>query len=155
VEVHGHEWWKGRFLASGFVHFPDLTKVIRKIPLDEKDFLKEAMNASSIFDPRVGGVGQYIFISMEVYVNPAIASLPEHEHLFAGDGCYKGPHYDNIDGGIPCTGEDSLPERYNSLLRCVKDEVKMKALGKTIADMYWTCMPRAAIASATAAAALG
>lgn len=131
----------GRFMAAGFAHFPDLTKVIRKIPLDEKDFLREAWNVSSIFEPQVGAVGQYIFTSMEVYLNPAVASLPEHDHLFAGDGCYK-EHYSNIDGGAICTGEDSLPERYDSLLRCFKDVTKMQVLQKSIEDMYWTCMPR-------------
>lgn len=41
MEVHEDYWWKGRFLASGFLDHPELTQVIRKVPLDEKDYLRQ------------------------------------------------------------------------------------------------------------------
>ena len=33
---------------------------------------------------------QHVFLSMKVFINPAVASLPEHQHLFAEHGCYEG-----------------------------------------------------------------
>jgi hypothetical protein len=31
---------------------------------------------------------QHISMSMKVFINPAVAALPEHAHLFAKFGCY-------------------------------------------------------------------
>ena len=39
---------------------------------------------------------QHVYTSMKVFINPAVASLPQHQHLFAERGCYK----DRVDGKI-------------------------------------------------------
>jgi hypothetical protein len=122
------------------VYFDELTHIIRKLVVDEKEYQREKHNATTIFDPRFMHDGQHIRISMMVFVNPLVASLPQHDHLFAGDGCYKGPSLSNIDGGIPCLGADILPPKYEALLRCYKDAAKAKYLRKDMNDMYWTCV---------------
>jgi hypothetical protein len=73
-----------------------------------------------------------------------VAYLPQHVHLFAGEGCMDPdkPALDqlnNMDGGVPCDGMDLLPEKYNSLIRCIKDEKMRKVLKKSVQDMYWSC----------------
>ncbi|RYG66309.1 hypothetical protein EON64_10065 [archaeon] len=63
-----------------------------------------------------------------VFVNPQVSILPQHRHLIGGHGCGKGS-IDNNDGGIACTGVDTLPEEYNSIMHCSRaDENSM-----------WTC----------------
>jgi hypothetical protein len=87
-------------------------------------------------------MGQHIRHGMMVFINPSVASRPEHDHLFAGDGCYK-LGLGNVDGGVPCSGQDRLPDKYNPLLRCFRDYERAKNLGvKNIAMMYWTCISR-------------
>jgi hypothetical protein len=120
---------------------PELQAVIRKIVKDEKDYLREYFNKPSNLDHSIDIIGQHIANGMLVFVNPYVASLSKHDHLFAGDGCYSvNGQVDNLDGGTPCLGEDKLPARYDALLRCYKDLNKMAFLKKSIGDMYWTCV---------------
>lgn len=32
---------------------------------------------------------QHIWLNMQVFINPMVASLPEHAHLFSEHGCFK------------------------------------------------------------------
>jgi len=34
--------------------------------------------------------GFYLRVTMKVFINPAVASLPEHAHLFPEQGCFEG-----------------------------------------------------------------
>lgn len=70
-----------------------------------------------------------------MFVNPRVASLPQHHHLFGGDGCFN-EVVDNRDGGklrrsfkiimmsfnlgSPCVGADILPAKYESILKCFR-----------------------------------
>lgn len=83
-------------------------------------------------------IGEHIHFTMRVYINPTIASLPKHDHLFSGDGCYKN-ELNNRDGGTPCLGEDKLPDKYNSLIRCYRDKKASIAKGIPMEEMYWNC----------------
>ena len=54
-----------------------------------------------------------------MFINPSVASLPKHQHIFGGHGCFK-ESVDNRDGGKACEGEDELPFDYKALLDCKK-----------------------------------
>jgi hypothetical protein len=66
----------------------------------------------------------HIIHNMMVFINPAVASLPQHKHLFGGHGCYANK-VDNSNGGQACTGSDILPAEYEALLTCtIENKVK-------------------------------
>jgi hypothetical protein len=69
----------------------------------------------------LNAIGQHIQRNMMVFINPLVASLPKHQHIFNGNGCYSGANH-NEDGGIPCDAEDKLPIDYKPLLNCIKKE---------------------------------
>ena len=91
VEVHPAWWWKARFSALGFVYLDDLTKIVKK-QAQKKD----------------GYRSQHLWTHLLVFVNPPVASLPEHQHLIGGDGCFVDYHKPNR----PCAGADQLPNNY-------------------------------------------
>ncbi len=45
--------------------------------------------------------GRRIKDRMLVFINPDVASLPQHDHLFGGDGCIFGAHHPLV-GMIIC-----------------------------------------------------
>ncbi|KAL7565806.1 hypothetical protein ACA910_015584 [Epithemia clementina (nom. ined.)] len=75
VEVHTDEWWILKYQSYGFEYSPVLTDLVRgwageehrsKTPLAPNG---ERYNA------------QHVWLTMKVFVNPGVASLPEHAHL--------------------------------------------------------------------------
>jgi len=131
-------------MSAGMVYFPELSEVVRRLPYVEKYHLMEVFNLTERFNDIIGPYGQYIEHNMMVFINPVVASLPDHDHLFAGEGCHasgQGNGDGNVDGGMPCVGEDAdaLPDRYNSLMRCYRDTKKSKQLKLSLRQMYWTC----------------
>jgi len=102
VEVHPHPWWRARFEAQGFVFSEDLTQRAR--------MMATIRNGTA-------GAGQHLSHGVRVFINPTVAGLPNHHHLFAGHGCYGGS-IDNRKGGKECEGADALPTDYHSLLDC-------------------------------------
>jgi hypothetical protein len=67
---------------------------------------------------------QHIYTSLKVFVNPAVAALPQHQHLFPDHGCF----YNYSTGAFrtvrrPCGGpgsseahlETKLPDSYEPL----------------------------------------
>lgn len=104
VEVRESWWWRGRFEAAGFLYSQDLTTLVR--------------NAAAATSAR--GSGLRIVKRMMVFINPAVASLFEHEHLFSGDGCLF-----NQFRGVSCDERfkwfsevDVLPEAHVPLIQC-------------------------------------
>lgn len=84
VEVHPDEWWIQKYEMYGFRYSESLTKKLRQLAAAEA-------RTTHPFPPTGGRfAGQHIFTSMKVFINPMVASLPEHAHLFANHGCYKG-----------------------------------------------------------------
>lgn len=86
VEVHPDEWWIEKYQSYGFVFSQTLTDRVRAKAKEDKLFkfpLGEVPGQGDKFNP------QHVFLSMKVFINPAVASLPEHQHLFAEHGCYK------------------------------------------------------------------
>lgn len=106
VEVHHGWWWKARFEARGLVYSEYLTDMFKRNV--RHDFEKY----------RDQGYSQTL-MGMYVFINPYVASLPEHRHLFGGNGCYNGV-VDNENGGEPCEGVDALPVQYHSILQCTR-----------------------------------
>lgn len=116
VEVHEPSWWRTRMQMHGFVFSKELTMDIRDYANAGKTNSRDA---------------QHITLSMQVFINPKVASLPKHAHLIAGNGC-KGQVVGNQDGGLPCTGVDALPKEYETLLSCYRAHRKK--------SMIWECM---------------
>lgn len=93
VEVHPDEWWIEKYQSYGFVFSQTLTDRVRAKAMEDRLFkfpLGEVPGQGDKFNP------QHVYLSMKVFINPAVASLPEHQHLFAEHGCYK----DRVDGKI-------------------------------------------------------
>ena len=93
VEVHPDEWWIEKYQSYGFIFSKSLTDRVRAKAMEDRSFpfpLGEVPGQGNKFNP------QHVFTSMKVFINPAVASLPEHQHLFAEHGCYK----DRADGKI-------------------------------------------------------
>jgi len=99
VEVHTEDWWwRSRFTARGFIFSPELTELFREIC-------------------RVNNQGTWYRQSVEVYINPQVASRPEHAHLFGGGGCLAELPSQNPDDKVkyvtaPCSGAQELPEAF-------------------------------------------
>ena len=69
---------------------------------------------------------------MQVFINPLVAQLPKHHHLFGGWGCHDGT-IDNRLGGKKCGQQDVLPDQYVPLLDC--------SLNKSIHELQiWNCV---------------
>lgn len=82
VEVHQDDWWILKYQSYGFIYSQQLTDKVRSWASEEKE-AKEAANAPN-GEPYNA---QHIWLSMKVFINPAVASLPEHAHLFFEPGC--------------------------------------------------------------------
>lgn len=109
VEVHKSWWWKARMEAQGFVYSSDLTRLARKL------------TQPSNFD---GFNAQHLFYHLQVFINPAVASLPKHAHLIAGPGCWATDANIKCQEGSPswnsncyCAGPDELPPEFRSVLK--------------------------------------
>lgn len=86
VEVHRDDWWIERFESFGFKYSERLTKKVRGIAGAEKSHSE----CGKILGPNDKPYNaQHIRLSMLVFVNPMVASLPKHAHLFADPGCYQ------------------------------------------------------------------
>lgn len=84
VEVHTDDWWITKFQMYGFVYSPHLTQTIRENAQPEKQI---TTNLTGAKDGRYNA--QHIWLHMMVFINPEVASLPQHAHLMAEEGCYK------------------------------------------------------------------
>ena len=108
VEVHDDEWWKLKYQAYGFVYSEKLTQQVREWAQNERGQAK-APNGSE-YNP------QHVWLSMKVFINPAVASLPEHAHLFYEPGCFDGRNQHRLcEEGINVAEvamESKLPEGY-------------------------------------------
>ena len=104
VEVHPDWWWVTRMELAGFVYSSRLTNLVRLVATKFRNH----------------GNGQHIIHTMHVYMNPKVASLPEHAHLMGMLGCFS-PWPDangTVDSAGPnrqssaCEKADALPERF-------------------------------------------
>jgi len=89
VEVHDEEWWIRKFESYGFKYDDKLSKQVRQWAYDER--FDDTLPKAPVPHPGAGENGWravHLIMTMKVFINPAVASLPEHAHLFAGDGCF-------------------------------------------------------------------
>jgi hypothetical protein len=79
VEVHKSDWWIRKYESYGFRYDAKLSEQVRNVAkATKKDY--QAPNGQ-YFD------GFYIRVNMMVFVNPIVAALPQHAHLFPEPGC--------------------------------------------------------------------
>eukprot|EP00041_Stephanoeca_diplocostata_P004904 m.53208 g.53208 ORF g.53208 m.53208 type:complete len:357 (+) comp15438_c0_seq8:43-1113(+) len=104
VEVHDDWWWITRMEMQGFVYSEPLTSMFRAIARRHVD---------------VGAGAQHLWLSGMAFLNPRVASLPEHHHLIGMHGCVHNKkldrHRENFGKKMewPCrTPADHLPEEY-------------------------------------------
>lgn len=121
TEVHDDDWWRAKFTMYGFQYSEVLTMRVRDIARKEKMAgikfpVKDGDDKDQTYCP------QHVFTSMNVFINPAVASRPEHAHLLSEPGCYNsrrpvgdrhaacGTAEDDGDGKIINT---PLPDKFN------------------------------------------
>lgn len=112
VEVHKDEWWQVRFEAAGLIYSNVLTKQMRDKAREDKGVnnLLPSMDRE-----RVYSTGQHLYTSLQVFINPMVASLPQHAHLFAEHGCYANGKSDLECGQGVHESLTSLPKDFKPL----------------------------------------
>jgi hypothetical protein len=98
----------------GFILSPGLTKKVRDVASSEK-FTGIAPNGIKLN-------AQHVWLTMLVFINPAVAALPKHVHLMAEPGCFVPSsggeiiHRECGTGDTPSAKLESiLPENFRAL----------------------------------------
>lgn len=78
VEVHDDPWWIQKYESYGFRYSPEMSQEVREWARRETGIGPHGKKYRA----------QHIFTSMKVFINPAVAALPQHAHLFPELGCY-------------------------------------------------------------------
>ena len=81
AEVHDDRWWQLKFTAAGLVYSQELTDLIKDKAKEERKRRQKSPNGK-LWDAR------HIIDTMLVFINPKVAALPAHDHIFAELGCY-------------------------------------------------------------------
>ena len=79
VEIHKNEWWIRKYESYGFRYDAELTEEARKVARENK---KTYRGPNDVYLD-----GFYVRVTLMVFVNPVVAALPEHAHLFPELGC--------------------------------------------------------------------
>ncbi|KAL7529792.1 hypothetical protein ACHAXR_003157, partial [Thalassiosira sp. AJA248-18] len=114
VEIHNHDWWQVKMEAMGFVYSDSLTKTMRdkaRQDIHRKDLVKDMIKKNQTSY----NVAQHLWTTLQVFINPLVASLPEHAHLFAEHGCLhqKECGKEGLGGGV--SELTPLPESFKPL----------------------------------------
>lgn len=130
VEVHDDAWWKVKMESSGFVYSDTLTKEMRakaRVDNNRIDLVEDMKTKNRTHY----AVAQHLWGSMQVFINPLVASLPEHQHLFAEHGCFV-----NQMKGHECgVGKDNgtpLPQSFKPLPQTKEMDDQWMALIKDL-----------------------
>mmetsp|Transcript_17572 Transcript_17572/g.47900 ORF Transcript_17572/g.47900 Transcript_17572/m.47900 type:complete len:243 (+) Transcript_17572:3-731(+) len=83
VEVHEDEWWKLKYESYGFRFSEELTKEVRYWARREARIGDEVAPNGNKYN------AQHLWLTMKVFVNPVVAALPQHAHLFSQHGCFS------------------------------------------------------------------
>jgi len=77
--------------SYGFRYSKELTDKIRKVAREEWDAGRENPDDPRYKNTPDGNIynAQHVWLNMQVFINPVVASLPEHQHLLAEHGCYN------------------------------------------------------------------
>ncbi|KAL7530607.1 hypothetical protein ACHAXR_003590 [Thalassiosira sp. AJA248-18] len=120
VEVHDDDWWRVRWEAAGFVYSQHLTSTARNIATKDQSLKNMTLDMKP---DHLYFVGQHIYLNVQVFINPMVASLPEHAHLFAEHGCFGGKDENKKQIHVDCSDTDNakgniltpLPESFKPL----------------------------------------
>jgi Methyltransferase domain len=85
VEIHDDEWWIQKYESYGLRYSGKLTQKAKKWVNEEER------------NQTISGMGpngkpyyaQHVSMSVKVFINPMVASLPQHAHLFPHHGCFE------------------------------------------------------------------
>jgi hypothetical protein len=115
VEVHNDDWWRVRMESMGFVYSEYLTSEMRRKAQSDSsrtDLVEDmkTQNKTTYY------VAQHLWSSMLVFINPMVASLPQHAHLMAEHGCFaSGKGLECGKEGTSSASLSALPENYKPL----------------------------------------
>ena len=114
VEVHQNDWWIARMEMMGFVYSESLTK---KMHAEAK---KDSQRKDLVEDMVTQGrnsyhVAQHLWNTLQVFINPMVASLPQHAHLLAEHGCIQASQDGRIKVECGEKGTTALPRHFKSL----------------------------------------
>jgi hypothetical protein len=92
----------------GFVYSEEWTMAVRKIAHDETGVSPNGKILNA----------QHVWTTIQVFINPAVAALPQHTHLLAGPGCYQEVTKDMQIVNKECDGvkESTLPPEFFPLV---------------------------------------
>ncbi|KAL7528547.1 hypothetical protein ACHAXR_003932 [Thalassiosira sp. AJA248-18] len=117
VEIHDDNWWQVKMEAMGFVYSEILTSMMKQKAIQDKDRrdLVELKKKSQTPNRTRYNVAQHLRTTLQVFINPLVASLPEHAHLFAEHGCLKQQECgkEGLGGGV--SDLTPLPESFRPL----------------------------------------
>ena len=121
----------------GFIYSEEWTKHMRKIALDEKgtDYEDNIITDKPLAPNGEPYNAQHVWTSMLVFINPAVASLPQHAHLFTGPGCYEGVGKEEKILNRECDGDNESkppPEFYPLVLTEQQDKDWYELVKKNI-----------------------
>ena len=119
VEVHDDSWWQTRMEAAGFLYSSHLTNLARTIAQKDSSLKNLTLDMK---EENLYFVGQHIYLNVQVFINPLVAALPQHAHLFAEHGCFGGKdknnnkiHVDCKESGAKGDHLTALPDSYYPL----------------------------------------
>ncbi|KAK1740218.1 hypothetical protein QTG54_009168 [Skeletonema marinoi] len=111
VEVHQNEWWIERMGMMGFVYSDSLTQAMHKkakMDTNRKDLIEDMKTQGK----NSYHVGQHLAYTLQVFINPMVASLPQHAHLMTEIGCIGAGRVKVECGG---EGTTALPSHFKAL----------------------------------------
>ena len=112
VEVHDDPWWIQKYESYGFRFSEELTQAARKAAKQEAGIGPDGKKYRA----------QHLRTSLKVFINPSVAALPEHAHLFPAPGCFvrRGENFKLISR--PCGSgsreahlESTLPPSFQTI----------------------------------------
>jgi Methyltransferase domain len=115
VEVHQDDWWIRKYESYGLKYDDKLTQEVRAVAQAESSW-PDTDNRTVA--PNGGKYNaQHVWLSMKVFINPVVAALPQHAHLFPEHGCFGGRNEDGsmqhkVCGTDPDSLESILPQSY-------------------------------------------
>lgn len=121
VEIHPDDWWILKMEAYGFKYSEPLTIKARQWALAEAHNESDTVRAPNGEKFRCA----HCVNSIKVFLNPIVAALPQHQHLFPRHGCFKRYATKEEKGAgkfvsitRPCSAEEletPLPESFQPL----------------------------------------
>jgi len=116
TEVHDDAWWRARMEMHGFVYSEEYTKRVRKLGHEEakENHKLPVDDRSRVYNPI------HIKSRMLVFINPLVASKPQHAHILSEGGCYLSAE----DPRVHCGEEKNprarkvntpIPERFKNI----------------------------------------